>query len=217
MADTKAPGEPSVPTLADLDSILGQLDTGMRVVVVHSEEEADRVFAAQEADGYHCGCMSNTGLPAGSFRLTFLPKSAFTPEPDGGYERTGPEFLDGPPVSKKPTRNIQDWLDDEGAVAQVPYVSDTAPVLPPMVSVELEQLTTLVREGIEVVYYDIGVAEHWATGNKEQGRVRRRIQTRQRVRDGDILAARDEAIRRSVDFALGGLVGYRDWDSGNGD
>lgn len=208
------------PDPESLGAILGKLDTGMRCVVVHSEEEADRIFVSMADAGYQCAAMSGIGLPKGSVRLTFLPNSKFSPEPEGGWSSTGPVLQDGPPVSRQPTRPVQDWIDDIDAVAVVPYVFEGFTGLPDLLGVELEQLTTLCKGGVEVVYYDIRLVEHYppsAVSEGARGGVRSRIQTRQRVRDGDIVAARADALRRSVDFAAGRLIANTERDGGNGD
>ncbi len=49
----------------------------MREFIVSSEEEAVQVGEKQEAEGYKLACASNCGLPAGKFRLTYLPLTAF--------------------------------------------------------------------------------------------------------------------------------------------
>lgn len=51
---------------------------GMRCTVVHNETELDAAVADAKRDGMRLACTSNTGLPVGDYRLTFLPASAFT-------------------------------------------------------------------------------------------------------------------------------------------
>jgi len=53
----------------------------MRVFIVGSEAEAKAVTDEQTQQGYQWACSSNTGLPAGQWRLTFLPNAIFMDTP----------------------------------------------------------------------------------------------------------------------------------------
>lgn len=56
--------------------------------------------------GYRWAATSNTGLPKGKWRLTFLPESAFV---DDG-EKLEPH--DGPPRTNKPPRHVSEIIDE---------------------------------------------------------------------------------------------------------
>lgn len=60
-------------------------------------------------EGYRWAATSNSGLPKGKWRLTFLPESAFTGAPCGATR-------DGMPVTGKEPRSVDDFiaeLDEE--------------------------------------------------------------------------------------------------------
>lgn len=63
------------------------LDFPMRTVIVSTEDEWAEAEKSQALEGRRIAAASNTGLPQGRYRLTFLPKSAFVdnaPDGDGG-------------------------------------------------------------------------------------------------------------------------------------
>lgn len=49
----------------------------MHTRIVKSEEEFEAAVTANKAAGYEVACVSNTGLPQGQWRVTFLPAEAF--------------------------------------------------------------------------------------------------------------------------------------------
>jgi hypothetical protein len=53
----------------------------MRTVYVTSEAQFDAVCAEMTAQGMRLAGISNSGLPKGTERLTFLPEDAFNPTP----------------------------------------------------------------------------------------------------------------------------------------
>ncbi len=65
---------------AGLKTVMEMLNKAMRTVIVKSEEEATVANEQAEKDGLQWAATSNTGLPEGYSRMTFLPKSAFKKE-----------------------------------------------------------------------------------------------------------------------------------------
>lgn len=49
----------------------------MEIVIVRSKEEMENKVAEYGKRGLRVAVCSNTGLPSGTWRLTFLPESAF--------------------------------------------------------------------------------------------------------------------------------------------
>ena len=54
----------------------------MKTIIVKSQEEADQAEELMANDGYLVAAISNTGLPPGQARITFLPESAFEQRKD---------------------------------------------------------------------------------------------------------------------------------------
>lgn len=94
----------------------------MKVQRVTSEEEYAAVVKEHETAGRRLACVSNTGLPEGHFRLTFLPNSAFERTIRDEPQRAA----NGAPKCRHEPRHIDEWLKElqsEDAALSAP--SDT--------------------------------------------------------------------------------------------
>lgn len=78
----------------------------MKCRIVSSSEQYEAVVQEMEAAGLRLAAVSNAGLKHPDCRLTFLPASAFTSEPQGTIGRHGA------PLTNKPPRNIKDVVAD---------------------------------------------------------------------------------------------------------
>lgn len=79
----------------------------MYSTVVHDEDEFAWACTKARCAGYRLAAVSNTGLPPGQRRLTFLPSFRFDDT------KKGPATKSRTPVrSDVPQHDVRDWLKD---------------------------------------------------------------------------------------------------------